>query len=60
LLLLKPGLDLSPGEAPLTAYLESTEAAITQHSVNGNAIYLEQVLKLSGCEQVVHAVRYPF
>jgi hypothetical protein len=57
-LLLQPGLDLLPGETPLATHLESMEAAIVQHPVDGDAIYLEQVLQLSGCKKIVHAGRF--
>jgi hypothetical protein len=54
LLLLEPGFNFLPGKAPLPAYLEAMEAAVAQHAVDGDAVNLEQVLELFGCEQIVH------
>jgi hypothetical protein len=51
----KPLLDLMVRESPLTTDLKPRQPAIVQHTVDGDPVYLQQLLQLSGRQQVIHA-----
>ena len=48
--------DFLAGETPLRADLDALEAAVLQHAVDRNAIYFENILYLSGSENIIHNV----
>lgn len=47
---LEPTLNFPARKPPLTAYFETVYPAVVQHAVDGDAVYLQQVLQLFGCE----------
>jgi hypothetical protein len=55
---MEPGFDVAPGETPLAANLEPIQAAIVEHAVDCDPIYLQQLLQLLCGEQVIQSERF--
>ncbi len=53
---LQPSLDLGAGETPLVAHLHPRNPPAVRHAIDGGAVNLENLLKLSGGEKAGHNV----